>query len=713
MSHPNLTRRPAAWRRTAVTAAAALLLCSQAAALAPRAALAQSAVSAFAAEDNPELEIVYIDGSEERIHVLDTHQTGSTPAVQWVSPVGGWYEAALGDVNDDGDMEIIAVGGTDSNNSKLVIYDPVLRQGTGDGQINGIPWKKLYESALAFRPRAVAAGNFDANVPGDEILVSMEVPKGSGPEENDIGRIDVFKASDNPPTGSQWQVHVNAKYFNDIWTRISVGDVIPGGTEEVTLVAEDSANLEIHRFDTGFRRVYDPDGDFKDAVIGQIIAGGSMDVAGVRETDPPGLSLLVWEWSETDQKFVDNFAAGDSFDPQPRRIAVADVNNSGDDEMFMIRNYNGDGARLLSRNRGSDGAVTFEEPLDDDNGFRTLTGGDLDGDGRDEVILIRDNAMRIYRDAANSTNTFSTQNVSTNRRTVVTGDLDAVGFIKGAQFATNVSAIEVTALSGSQKDFTLQLRNASTQEALPYTITAEGNPTWLLINPLIGSTPADNSPININMTFLAANLLPGTYRSRLFIDSSAEVINAPLEVVVTFTVSPAEFYANPNTVLVTPACSATDPITSVLEVAGTQNVVYTAAIVTKPQAQAALAKLSGAVAGATVNAEGNLVLRDAAGASAELELKRPFVKGMTPAFAAADWPSGVPWVASASSVDGVLPDRLTLTIDPTQAGSNFDEAWLILVADERAGIAPANVRIVPIFFMCDANRLFLVPAVKQ
>lgn len=706
--HPKC--RPAPWRRLAVAAGAVLLALSQVVAFAPQPALARPA----AQEDNPEVEIVYIDGNGEFIRVIDPHQTGTAPEVRWVSPVGGWYELGLGDVNADGDKEIIAVGGTDADNSKLVIYDPVSRQGTPDGEFNGIPWRKLYETNLPFRPRAVAAGNFDANVEGDEILVSMEVPEGDGPEEDDRGRIDIFKAGNTPPDGTNWVVHIGGRYINDTFTRTSVGDVIPGATDEIVLVAEDSSNLEVYRVDTGWRRFFDPDGDYKDGVIGQILPGGSMEVAGVREQDPPGLALLVWVWDSTQNTFSVSTDPNDAFDPQPRRMALADVNGNGDKEIFMLRNFDGDGARLLGRNRGGgdgDGFITWEEPLDDDNGFRTLTGGDLDGDGRDELIIIRENAIRIYTETATSSDTYTTRNVSTNRRTVLTGDLDAVGFIRGAQFATNVGSIEVNARAGEQKDFDLLLSNSSTQEGLPYTITVEGNPDWLLVNPLIGMTPSDNSAVTIDMTFNATNLLPGIYRSRLIIDSSAEVINAPLELVVTFTVGPAELRANPSVILATHACSASDPFSRVIQIEGTANVVYTAAIVAKPQVDAALAALGGAVAAAEVNDAGNLVLRAASGAEAEVELKRPFVKGMTPAFAAADWPSAMPWV-SASSEDGVVPDALTLTFTPANTTADFEEAWLILVGDERAGIAPANVRLIPIFYMCDPNQLYLVPTTR-
>src|SRR5687768_11563161 len=133
------------------------------------------ATSADAAE-----EIVYIT-SEGVIRILDWQATGG-PLVDWSSDldknadnsVNGkdFRDFALGDVNNDGDLEIIAVKGG-SSDGKLIVYDPVIAPGqpinSNRKTPNGIPWDKLYETALLGRPAIVTAGNYDANIPGDEI----------------------------------------------------------------------------------------------------------------------------------------------------------------------------------------------------------------------------------------------------------------------------------------------------------------------------------------------------------------------------------------------------------------------------------------------------------------------------------------------------------------------------------------------------------------
>jgi len=119
--------------------------------------------------DNSE-EIIFID-TDGFIRVLDIHQVGDNPLVKWVSPEGGWRHVALGDFNNDTDLEIVAVGGG-SKTGKLAIYDPVVATGgAGKPQINDIPWDTLYTTAIAGgKPLLVGAGNLDAGIPGDEII---------------------------------------------------------------------------------------------------------------------------------------------------------------------------------------------------------------------------------------------------------------------------------------------------------------------------------------------------------------------------------------------------------------------------------------------------------------------------------------------------------------------------------------------------------------
>jgi len=150
-----------------LVAALIALLLGPLAGFAPGAQSVQAAASA-----DPNEEIVYID-PDGVIRVLDPY--GDEPRVQWYSPTASWNDACLGDVNDDGDLEIVAIGETSAGNTKIAVFDPVIASGTvvPDQTIpedDGIPWDTLYEDEIAGSPQIVSCGDFDAGIDGDENL---------------------------------------------------------------------------------------------------------------------------------------------------------------------------------------------------------------------------------------------------------------------------------------------------------------------------------------------------------------------------------------------------------------------------------------------------------------------------------------------------------------------------------------------------------------
>ena len=109
--------------------------------------------------------------------MLDTHQVGDKSIGQMGQPGRRLAHVDVGDFNNDGDMEIVAVGG-DIDSGKMAIWDPVVRTGEpGLPTVNGIPWKLAAQRLIPGRPAIVKAGNFDPNVPGDEILYGFKMQR--------------------------------------------------------------------------------------------------------------------------------------------------------------------------------------------------------------------------------------------------------------------------------------------------------------------------------------------------------------------------------------------------------------------------------------------------------------------------------------------------------------------------------------------------------
>jgi uncharacterized protein (TIGR03437 family) len=167
---------------------------------------------------------------------------------------------------------------------------------------------------------------------------------------------------------------------------------------------------------------------------------------------------------------------------------------------------------------------------------------------------------------------------------------------------------------------------------LPWTASDSGNPSWLTLGPLSGSTPAVMTA-GIN----AAGLTAGSYSSTITVTSGSQhqTVGVTLTVVAA---TPAEFALTPAAVVVNAATGSTTPITRVVEVpnAGTGTLSWTAT---------------------------------------------------------AD--SGSPWLSvsptSGSSASGNAPPTVTVEINPSGLAAG---QYLGNIAFSSAGVAPANVAVV-------------------
>jgi len=673
-------------------------------------AVAAATMAPAAPSADPDEELVYID-ADGVIRVLDTRVTGANPEVKWFSPTGGWRDAVLGDVNNDGDMEIIAIGGG-ATDGRLAVFDPVVASGVikPDQKINGIPWDTLYETQLPGSPQLVAAGNFDDNLPGDEIMYFYDLVN-----NEDRMRVVVLKPTTPTPDGRTWQEHVS-RDFGQRWEAVSVGDWDEESTDEFAVVSEDDRNMSVWRIGNGIERIdeleYGSDANPPKAVaFGEWEEGDNAELAWVRGTDDPRrASAFVWQYEDDGEDPKEPYA--EAFDPSPRFLFWANINDNDHDELIMLRNVpdNRNSPRMIVRGRNQrDIPAELEARLDNDNGYRAGAGGDIDGDGRDEIVLIRDNRILIFFEAerSNRTNSF---NVTTNRRTIRIGDLDKNGFISGPQFAVDRSRIDATveAGGGSKTEF-VTLINTTSSEQIPFNITVANNPPWLSVAPTVGLTPAQ-----LLFTFNGSGIQAGDYSTQVSIlSTNPAVVNDPLIIEVNLKVTAAVVALQPAVLAFNYPCTTTTTITSTpsstitiptqqLTVNGTPGVRFTAAILRAPELAAATASLGSPVYNAYVGEEG-LVLRNDQGDEATI----PLADGEVSASAAnADWPSGVPWL-SASSPTGVIPDIITLQARPLTSTLKFDEAVVVVVADSRAGAPPGNMRLGEVSIVCASGYSFL------
>ena len=643
-----------------------------------RATSAPAAISADASE-----EIVYID-SGGTIRVLDTQF--SQFEVKWVSPDSGWRDFALGDFNNDGDMEIVAVRGTDST-AFVAVFDPVVTQGDvpAGNVINGIPWKELWRVQMPRLPRTVVAGNFDPGVAGDEFAVIRDTSTTEDPEDDDPRRIVIYHQNSPSGDGMSWSEHYT-RNFSAEWEYATQGNWDNAGGDEIVLIDNENGKIEVFQPDQAFRRITEVGGnDNKYAILANYVAGSNRELLNFRDVDPPNQSFQVCNLFVNGSIDPDCMAsygsASSTANRGPRVAAAGDVNGSGDDEAFMIFTKRTP-PMLIARGAGSDSIITeFLNGIDLNaaDEFEAVAAGDIDGDGKDEIILAGKSRLMWYPEAHNSASTLSF-NVATNKLSLEAGDLDRNGFNAGPQFGASVSSIDTTVEFSFIKQGTFTLQNINTEGAVPFSIAVEGSPAWLGVFPSAGFAPGKNSaPIQITYSINGSAMTPDqTYNAALLITSSdPSVTNDPLRIPIKVVVTLPPLRADP------PGATAAyypcqDPLAAkqfTLQITGIPGRRFSALVTDVSAARAA--GLTDSVYLGEVTPDGMLRLRNAAGKEAEIA----FPEGR--ALMATDtitWPTSVPWITAVSSVTNTVPTAMTINIDPNLRTNDFERAALVLLA---------------------------------
>lgn len=711
MSHTTRKRRTFSWLLTA-----ALVLAQVAAYV----ALPRPAAAALSAD--PNAEIVYID-DDGFIRVLDTQ---GDPLVEWVSPDGGWNQIVLLDINNDEDMEILALDKQGDENLRVTVFDPVVSFGSTDPskQINGIPWDILFTTTFSGEGKYVAAGDFDTAIPGDEFVVGFRHGTTSLVQIYNANSLD---GSGNP-TGRDMKVHIQKEYPNQEYGYGISGQLNGDGSDELILFDSQSAKtrMDIYRTDQDmFRTDNDSsDGDkFKYGATGQLVEDGREElvaIIGVRGFSNPSLRAYIMDDEgqiEIDELWV--------FNPQPEWVFLADIRGNGDEEIVFLRNYpdGQDGPRLIMRDDWGDDKQQNKDLIEwslmeggAKNEFRGGVGADIDGDGRDEIIIQRDDRIRIYHRPETGSEGSSNYNdyfVATDdsRINLIAGDLDRNGFTTGPILVVSGNMIDAIVPAGTvSQDFFVSVDNVGTDGNVGINAIVPGGNAWAEVNPIFASTPA-NFRIRLNAT----SLNPGTYNTTMTLRTNlANVVNDNYVVYLNLTVIPPVLEPNPPILdmyrfpCASDPCSGQElaernaPFTSTLRIDGSTSLAFRAAILGVPNSDgsavtaAVLGGLTGPITGGALDENGNIVISDDFGNSRTLASAQVSSADQVSNTIMVD-PS-LTWVTTATLDSNIVPANIALGIDPTVLTEEFQREYavLILVADTRAGTPNGNVTLVPI-----------------
>ncbi len=654
----------------------------------------------------PDDEIIYIDNGGF-IRVIDPNVPGGSQAITWISPDGGWYDLATGDFNADGDMEIVAIG-----NNRFTIFDPVVKPNSGvepeplRDSDNFVPWKRLFDQPLPGVPNVIGAGNLDQFASGDELVVGYSSAEGNGI----VYRMTVYKRND--ATGQSWTQHATAG-FGAAWKAVEVGNVNNAGSADVVRLRDEAtAAAQAVEVDNNWATIFERNRDFftyTSAAIGQFYPGGTGEVVLTRtfQGTVETASILMYQ-------FVNNqwTTAGGEFNqfPHPYFAFFADINGNGDDELFWIRDVTAGAAspRMVMVNAGGDPLPVFEVGLDADNGYRVGAGGDIDADGKEEVVVMRNNRILQFNDPENGSNaTTQPRDVNTNARSLVLANLDGDGYLAANRFTVDRSGLSVSLRAGtfSTQEESIALTVTGTNVTIPFTLSKEGNAPWFSVNTTSNTTPAT---IRIS-GFSAVNLLPGVYEDRIVIQANDgnAVINDPVYIPIKLTVLEQPFTVSRDRLVF--AFPIQDPTTQQESVAVTSQfgaLTYSTALMPQPPFDAAVAALGEVPDFGYLSEDGDIVLVNALGEEYNIEV--PEDAQVTAS--AIVWPS-VPW-ATVQSTGNIMPDTIIVTATAAQMASPRENAILLVVADERTGVYPNNIKIVEVTALRDQFFSFM-PIIRR
>lgn len=619
---------------------------------------------------NSDAELVYLD-AQGYIRVYDPTHVNSL-AVEWVSPVGGWVDFALGDLNGDGDQEIVAVKGSEGS-GQITLYDPVIATGLIEpGQlINTIPWRVLYESAVAGAPNLVTTGDLDPNVAGDEVLYSTLLHTADNDDNNDETQLVVLRATDS--AGRTWAPMTSLTTSQNKFTQIVVGDLDRVAPDEVSAV-DNRGTLSVYQLrNQTLTRILEDESEsrrWQALRVVNFFSTGEPGLAAARSSSPGFHSFWVFVYDpDDDGPFRDEHS--EFFLPAPEHLFVGDINGNGDEEIFFLRTVPSNVSnimRLVMRNRGTDQPPAFEQALDTDNGYQGGAAADVDGDGHAEVIIMRNNRIRTYtQPEIGATATEYTPPAVTNGRTLYAGNLDQNGYVLTPAFQVTPTGLVGELAAGEQSTTgTFTITNVGVGGSIPFTVRSQDDPDWLHLTNTTGMTTG-----SFNVAFDARLLTSGVYTTNLVIESSNnQVNNTPLLLSVKLTVRPGLMPRTFGIVANARSCAAdaTD-VTISLEIDGPTGMTFVAEVL-------------------------------AAGQEASAVAATTFAPGIA-------WPSAVTWVTAESP--NRVPATMLLTFHPQNLSSDLLQATLELTAADAQG---QQIRRIPLILLCTQSQIYLPLAAK-
>lgn len=455
-------------------------------------------------------ELVLLE-SNGRIKVVDPHVVSGYYEVNWQSDSTGWTAVTLGDFNGDGDEEILATKGRWAR-----LFDPVVQPGQEEvsGQWTISSPYKWYE---------MATGDIDADGRDEVVLLREDDAPG-----NIKSHVLVY---DGDTTGRSWTLRKDLQHGTQ-WDDVDLGDVNADGRQDIGLIrSEDKLLLILNP--VNWSELHNKNYDFTWLDLEMIEANQTIGADEIALSRKGVLgyfdSVLVFRWTGG-ANLADVW--GGKFYPYFNDIEGADLSGDGDEEIIMYRKTDDPVLNLVARDPHGTLPRVFE-PSGANNpggGWLDLETGDLDADGKDEVILLRSTKYRVY-DRPESSDYFYEEDGSFKGDFAV-GNLDGDGIPAGPALGVNPNTLTFSFEGMNPPAQSVLISNVGVGDEFTWTATVTQGADWLNASPASGTTPATLS-VSVDGTTLTS----GTYQGQIRIDAEDGVSGSPQYVDVTLEVT--------------------------------------------------------------------------------------------------------------------------------------------------------------------------------
>lgn len=464
-------------------------------------------VLGLAAQDD---ELVLLEGNG-RIKVVDPYTPGGYEVVDWQSSTTGWTRVTVGDFNGDGDQEILATKAGEAG-----VFDPIVPAGqvAASGQWT-IPSPHTYYD--------MDTGDIDGDGRDEIVLLHTD-------SDGDI--LSQFLVYDGNETGTSWTLTKQLSHGAQ-WDDVALGDINADGNEDIGLIRSDDnlvlvfdpvtwTSLHEYAYNFTWLDLEMIDAEIEGTANKTEIALSRADVLGQLN------SVLVFRW---DGNVALQDVWGGTFYPYFTDIEGADLNGDGDDELVMYRPNSLPIVNLVARNPKGASMRAFEPAgaFNPGGGWADMEAGDLDGDGRDEVVLVRSNKYRIY-DSPDTNDGFG-DTAGSFGGSMAIGDLDGAGVATGPVLGITPSNLTYTFAGTIPPAQAVFISNEGLGDEFGWTASVTQGASWLSISPAMGTTPSTMS-VAVDPTTLTS----GTHTGQIRVDAEAGIGGSPRYIDVSLSV---------------------------------------------------------------------------------------------------------------------------------------------------------------------------------